>query len=178
MATYSMPKWRQRFLDLAEHIATWSYDPRTKVGAVIVDSKKRIVGTGYNGFPRGVKDLAERYEDRETKLKFVCHAERNAIDNAPMSVEGCTMYITLPPCNECAKSIIQSGIYKVVTKKHNREDTFDWLIAEQMFKEAGVQLFIADESNKYAHGQQTTLASEHDSVGETRKSLGDDGRDG
>lgn len=155
-----MGKWTERFFSLAEHIAEWSYDPRTKVGAVIVDSKKRIVGTGYNGFPRGVKDLPARYNDRETKLKFVCHAERNAIDNAPMSVEGCTMYVTLPPCNECAKSIIQSGIYKVVTKKQDREDTFDWMVAEQMFSEAGVLLVVVDESNKYIHGQGISTREE------------------
>lgn len=136
-----MSKWPQRFLDLAEHVAQWSQDPSTKVGAVIVDSKKRVVSLGYNGFPRGVSDTVKRYEDRETKLLFVCHAERNAIDNAPNSVEGCTMYVPLLPCNECAKSIIQSGIQKVVTYKPTREDRFNWDITRQMFKEAGVNLY-------------------------------------
>jgi dCMP deaminase len=109
-----MSKWCQRFLDLAEHIGEWSYDPRTKLGAVIVDDRNRIISIGYNGFPRGVKDLAKRYEDRPTKHLFVAHAERNALDNSPMSVEGCTMYVPLMPCNECAKSIIQRGIKKVI----------------------------------------------------------------
>ena len=136
-----MSKWSDRFLALAEHVAEWSYDPSTKVGAVIVDAKNRVVSIGYNGFPRGVKDLAERYNDREQKLLFICHAERNALDNAQHSVEGCTMYIPLLPCNECAKSIIQSGIIKVVTYKPTREDRFNWDITRQMFREAGVNLY-------------------------------------
>ena len=136
-----MSKWSDRFLALAEHVAEWSYDPSTKVGAVIVDSKNRVVSMGYNGFPRGIKDLPERYNDREQKHLFVCHAERNALDNAPHSVEGCTMYVPLLPCNECAKSIIQNGIVKVVTYKPTRKDTFNWDVTRLMFKEAGVLLY-------------------------------------
>jgi dCMP deaminase len=135
-----MNKWDKRFLDLAEHISQWSYDPRTKVGAVIVDDKKRVVSMGYNGFPRGVQDLESRYEDRPTKHLFVCHAERNALDNAPHSVEGCAMYVILLPCGECAKSIIQTGISKVVTYKPDRADTFNWNITLDMFNEAGIIL--------------------------------------
>ena len=146
-----MSKWSQRFLDLAEHIAEWSHDPRTKVGAVIVDDQKRVVSMGYNGFPRGVNDSDERYNDRNTKHLFVCHAERNALDNAPHSVEGCTMYVPLLPCNECAKSIIQNGISKVVSYKTNREDTFNWDITRIMFQEAGVLLYETErEINPYA----------------------------
>lgn len=136
-----MSKWSDRFLALAEHIAEWSQDPSTKVGAVIVDSQKRVVSMGYNGFPRGIKDLPERYKNRETKHLFVCHAERNAIDNAPRSVEGCTIYVPLLPCNECAKSIIQSGIKKVVTYQPTREDKFNWDITRLMFQEAGISLY-------------------------------------
>ena len=69
-----MTKWTQRFLDLAEHIGTWSYDPRTKLGAVIADKRNRIISIGYNGFPRGVLDIPERYDDRPTKHLFVAHA--------------------------------------------------------------------------------------------------------
>ena len=146
-----MSKWSQRFLDLAEHIAEWSHDPRTKVGAVIVDEQKRVVSMGYNGFPRGVNDSDERYNDRSTKHLFVCHAERNALDNAPHSVQGCTMYVPLIPCNECAKSIIQNGISKVVSYKTNREDTFNWNITRIMFEEAGVLLEETErEINPYA----------------------------
>ena len=136
-----MSKWADRFLALAEHIAEWSYDPSTKVGAVIVDDKHRVISMGYNGFPRGVRDLSRRYADKETKHLYVCHAERNALDNAPMSVEGCTMYVALLPCNECAKSIIQNGISKVITYKPDREDKFNWDVTRTMFREAGVTLY-------------------------------------
>lgn len=136
-----MNKWTERFLALAEHVAQWSLDPRTKVGCVIVDDKKRVVSIGYNGFPRGVSDTVARYADRDTKLLFVAHAERNALDNAPNTVEGCTMYVPLMPCNECAKSIIQKGITKVVTYRPEKDDgRFNWKITRQMFKEAGVML--------------------------------------
>jgi dCMP deaminase len=148
-----MSKWDQRFLDLAEHIAEWSHDPRTKVGAVIVDDQKRVVSMGYNGFPRGIKDSEERYNDRSIKHLFVCHAERNAFDNAPHSVEGCTMYVPLLPCNECAKSIIQNGITKVITYKTNREDTFHWDITRTMFQEAGVMLEEIDREINLNAGQ-------------------------
>jgi dCMP deaminase len=137
--------WHKRFLDLCEHVATWSKDPSTKLGSVIVDDKKRIVSVGYNGFPRGVEDFEERYEDRPTKYLFVAHAERNALDNAPMMVDNCTMYVTLLPCNECAKSIIQKGITKVVTYRPTREDVFNWNITLTMFNEAGVDVIYIDK---------------------------------
>lgn len=141
-----MGKWADRFLELAEHIGEWSHDPRTKVGAVIVDDKNRVVSIGYNGFPRGVLDKEDRYNDRPTKHLFVCHAERNALDNAPLSVEGCTMYVPLLPCNECAKSIIQCGISRVITRKPDREDTFNWDITLKMFEESGISVAYKDKN--------------------------------
>ena len=135
-----MTDWDERFLNLAEHVSQWSKDPRTKVGAVIVDQKKRVISLGYNGFPRGVEDTPERYDDRPTKHLFVAHAERNALDNSPMSVEGCTLYVPLMPCSECAKSIIQRGIARVVSYVPAREGVnFNWDITETMFAEAGVE---------------------------------------
>lgn len=140
-----MTDWDKRFLELADHIAQWSKDPRTKVGSVIVDQKKRVISVGYNGFPRGVNDNLARYNDRPTKRLFVAHAERNALDNAPLMVDGCTLYVTLLPCNECAKSIIQKGITRVVTYNSNREDTgFNWDITKKMFEEAGIVLDLLD----------------------------------
>jgi dCMP deaminase len=137
--------WNKRFLDLCEHVATWSKDPSTKLGSVIVDDKKRILSVGYNGFPRGVTDHEERYNDRPTKYLFVAHAERNALDNAPMMVDNCTMYVTLLPCNECAKSIIQKGITTVVTYQPEREDTFNWNTTLAMFDEAGVNVVYVEK---------------------------------
>lgn len=134
--------WDFRFLQLAETVASWSKDPSRKIGSVIVDSQRRVLSLGYNGFPRGVVDKVERYQDRDTKLKFVCHAERNALDNSPGSVEGATLYATLFPCNECVKSIIQRGITKVVTFVPDpaKNSLFFLPISRTMLSESGIEL--------------------------------------
>ena len=136
-----MTDWNQRFMDLAHHVADWSKDPSTKVGAVIVNDNKQVLGLGYNGFPRGVYDCPERYNNRSIKLLFVAHAERNALDNAT-SVEGATLYSTLFPCTDCAKGIIQRGIKRVVTSEPSpaQHQRFNCDISAIMFKEAGVEL--------------------------------------
>lgn len=145
-------KWTRRFLDLCFTIASWSKDPSTKVGSVIVDDKKRIIGVGYNGFPRGVDDDEARYENRATKYKMVSHAERNALDNSPIPVEGATMFVTLMPCSDCAKSIIQRGIKRVIVPPMPRhlEDSYDWdtdfynwKVTQLMFEEAGVEIVFS-----------------------------------
>ena len=142
-----MSKWTMRFMELAEHIASWSKDPSTQVGCVIVDQQNRVVSLGFNGFPRGVKDDSLRYSDKETKYLFVAHAERNALHNAPLSVEGCTLYSPLLPCNECAKSIIQKGMKKVVSYEPYEERIhLHWEITKKMFQEAGVQLYLINRS--------------------------------
>ncbi len=114
----TLDKWDNRYLSLAKEVATWSKDPSTQVGAVTVGAKKEVLSQGFNGFPRGIKDTDERYNHRETKYKFVVHAEMNAIYNATYSgtsLDGATLYIYgLPICSECAKGIIQVGIKKVV----------------------------------------------------------------
>jgi dCMP deaminase len=137
-----LDKWDKRFLELAIHISGWSKDPSTKVGAVIVAPDKRIISLGYNGFPRGVVDTEERLNDRETKYKFVAHAERNALDNTDQSIRGCTMYATLQPCPECAKSIIQRGVKKVVYRFNpERENLSQFLkYTLTMFHEASVEV--------------------------------------
>ena len=109
-----MPSWDERFLDLAAHIATWSKDPSTQVGAVIVDPLKRVVSTGYNGFPMNTADHLQYYLEREKKLLRVVHAEANAILFAKRDLTGCTLYCTMHPCANCAALIIQSGISRVV----------------------------------------------------------------
>jgi dCMP deaminase len=139
----SRDKWDQRFLDLAAHISSWSKDPSTKVGAVIVNDKNHIISLGYNGLPRGVDDCEARYNHRDVKYKFVCHAERNAIDNAHTDVTGCTIYVTLMPCNECAKSIIQRGIKRVVCKASDEIKPYlNWDVTKVMFEEACIQLDV------------------------------------
>jgi dCMP deaminase len=110
--------WHDRFFALADLVGSWSKDPSTKVGAVIVRPDRTIVSVGYNGFPRGVKDV---YSTREEKLLLTVHAEANAITTAREPLEGCILYVTpLHPCANCSGLIIQSGIkevhYKVKAK--------------------------------------------------------------
>lgn len=110
-------KWDRRFLEMAECVSQWSKDPSTKVGAVIVDPEtQRVISVGFNGFPRGIQDNAERLLLRETKYDLIIHAEMNALQFAERSVKGCTLYVyPLPPCIRCATMIIQSGIKRVVS---------------------------------------------------------------
>lgn len=112
-----MSKWDTRFMELAYRVASWSKDPVTQVGAVIVNERKQILGIGFNGFPRGVDDDEKKYTNREIKLLYVCHAERNALDNCLIDLhnQNATLYCTFFPCTDCAKSIIQRGIKRVVT---------------------------------------------------------------
>ena len=135
-------KWHKRFLDLADTFASWSRDPSTRVGAVIVRPDRTVASLGFNGFPRGVIDDPDRYNNREIKYKFTCHAEANAIVSAHGSLVGHTLYSSpLHPCNECAKLIIQSGIKSVVTRPPvdpRWKDSFS--VASQMFKEANVEV--------------------------------------
>ena len=107
-------KWDKRFLELAKHIAQWSKDPSTKVGAVIVDDQRRIISTGYNGFARGVLDIDERLSNRDQKLDMIVHGEINAIVFAREPLCGTTLY-TWPfmPCSRCAAIVIQAGIKTV-----------------------------------------------------------------
>lgn len=141
-------KWDKRYLALAESVAGWSKDPSTQVGAVAVNDNGNVVAQGYNGFPRGILDDVDRYTDRERKYKYIVHAETNCIYNAAYngsSLEGCTMYVwPLPVCHECAKAIIQSGVWRVVSPKFTDPETeLRWKDScEQtisMFEEAGVE---------------------------------------
>lgn len=137
--------WDDRFLALADHIAGWSKDPSTKVGAVIVRPNRTIASVGYNGFPRGVNDDPERLNDRPVKYAMTVHAEANAILSADGRLDGCTLYVTpLHPCANCAALIIQSGITRVVarmpTDPAHWADSFSK--AKIMFDEAGIEVII------------------------------------
>lgn len=120
-----------------------SKDPSTQVGACIVDEENRIVGIGYNGFPRGCSDDALPWsregELTDTKYPYVVHAEANAIMNKnTVSLHGCRMYVALHPCNECAKLILQSGIKEVVYFSDKYHDTPTMVASRRMFELAGV----------------------------------------
>ena len=137
--------WHNRFLDLASVIAQWSKDPSTKVGAVITRPDRTIASVGYNGFPRGVDDAPEIYEDRPTKYMRVVHAEANAILSAREPLHGYTLYVyPLHPCSNCSGLIIQAGI-KRVYYKYGSDSTrrtawaADHTQMVEMFEQAGVE---------------------------------------
>ena len=139
-----MTDWNQRFLSLAEHIAQWSKDPSTQVGAVIVDPCRRIVSTGYNGLPQGVDDTDNRLHTREIKYEMIVHGEINAILFAKQDLLGSTLY-TWPfmPCSRCAGIVIQSGLKTVVAPLNDSprwKDSFQ--LSQTMFAEAGVRLLL------------------------------------
>jgi len=142
--------WDQYFMAVALLSAQRSKDPNTQVGACIVDSRRRIVGVGYAGFPTGCSDdelpWAREGAPLETKYPFVCHAELNAILNRNSTdLIGCTIYTTLFPCNECAKAIIQSGISEVVFLSDKYRDSDANEAARTMFRLAGVATRKFDE---------------------------------
>jgi len=136
--------WDLWFLGLAEYVASASKDPSTKVGSVIVDSKRRIVSLGYNGLPAGIEDTEERLSNRELKYKLIVHAERNALLFSNSKVENCTIY-TWPfmPCSSCASLIIQSGISRVVSlNSENPRWLEDFFLSTRLFSEASVDLVL------------------------------------
>ena len=154
-------KWTHRFLDLAKHIATWSKDT-TKVGAVAVDSSKRILETGYNGLPRGVNDLPERME-RPAKYMWTSHAEENLVSHAAREVlAGATVYVTHLCCSRCARMLVNSGVSKIVCGDGTTsmpQEEFD--VAKQILAEAGVVLEMEDGhcgSGAVGNGDRRTIA--------------------
>lgn len=138
-----MSDWDLRFLKMAAEVGEWSKDPSRKIGSVIIKDR-RILATGYNGFPRGIADTPERLGVRYLKYKYVVHAEMNAIYNAiqhgtPLNCA--TLYATgLPICSECAKGIIQVGIKRVVIPKQNIPTHWQESceFAKELFHEAGI----------------------------------------
>lgn len=144
-------KWDRRFLALAEHIAQWSKDPSTQVGAVLVNDEGIVTGLGYNGFARGVADTDERLNDRPTKYALVVHAEVNAILMAGDKAKGCTLYVwpsfSIPCiCHDCCKTAIQVGVKEVVglsPTPENAERAKRWQdsidTSRMMCDEAGVK---------------------------------------
>ena len=128
--------WDEYFMGVAMLSAMRSKDPNTQVGACIVNREHRIVGVGYNGFPTGCSDDDLPWDREgdwiETKYPYVCHAELNAILNSiGGDLRGCTLYVALFPCNECAKAIIQAGIRKIVYLSDKYADTDGTLVQFQ-----------------------------------------------
>ena len=136
--------WDEYFMGLAHLSAMRSKDPSTQVGAVIVDQEHKVVGIGYNGLPIGCSDDEFPWDREggmlETKYAFVVHAELNAILNSTRNLHGCTLYVSLFPCNECAKAIIQSGIRKIVYEDDKYATADNGIASKKMLNAAGVEL--------------------------------------
>ena len=136
--------WDDYFMGVAKLSSMRSKDPNTQVGACIVNEKNRIVGIGYNGFPFGIDDDDYPWESDgdflNTKYPYVVHAEPNAILNATVSLERTTLYVTLFPCHECAKLIIQSGIREIVYVENKYQEASSVKASMRMLADAGVSM--------------------------------------
>ena len=139
-------KWQVRFMRVAKEVSTWSKDPNAKIGAIIVDENKRILATGYNGFPKNVTDDT-RLDQRDQKYKLIIHAEINALLNAlsnGVSVQDSTLFVYgLPICGDCAKMIAQSGINTVVTMVPDKDSKWydQWVNRTvPLFNECGIKV--------------------------------------
>lgn len=138
--------WNQYFMGVAELSARRSKDPNTQVGCCIASPYNKIYSLGYNGLPRGLSDDEFPWDNKsknpeETKYPYVCHSELNAILNFNgHTLHGYRLYVTLFPCNECAKAIIQAGIKEVIYRDNLYPDTVATKVSIKMFKAAGVKI--------------------------------------
>jgi dCMP deaminase len=181
MVQFFSNRWITYFFTIAKVVSEQSKDPSTKVGCVVVDNNKHILATGYNGFPVGMRDSDARYNDREFKLRHVCHGEANAICQCAQTgscFKDAFIFVTLQPCIECAKLIIRSGIKEVhflideeANEKRERalaergdECVNDW----RKSKEDAIRMMVECRINVYSH----TVISDpdvHVRVRKTRK---------
>lgn len=136
--------WDEYFMGIAVLSSLRSKDPNTQVGACIVDSENKVVSIGYNGMPRHCDEHElswNKGEGLDSKYLYVCHAEFNAILNTRegSALKGCTIYVTLFPCNECTKAIIQTGIKEVVYVSNKYKDQVTTQASMKMLELAGVK---------------------------------------
>ena len=141
----SLINWDEYFMGIALLSCKRSKDPNTKVGACIVDDDNKVVSIGYNGMPKGLDESKlswNKNDGLDSKYLYVCHAEFNAILNTRngSSLKGCTLYVTLFPCNECAKAIVQTGIKKIVYLDDKYHDTLFTQASRKLLLLAGVEL--------------------------------------
>ena len=143
--------WDNRFLELSEQVASWSKDPSTKVGCLIVSSDKRIIGQGFNGFPKKMLDDGRLF-DKVEKHRYIIHAEENALLNPTQPMQGATAYVwPLHPCPRCAAKLVQVGIAKVVANYPSEKHSTTYELAEvaELFKECGIEfILISTEAPK------------------------------
>ena len=141
-------KWQARFIKLAEEISTWSKDPSSRVGSVIVRPDRTICSVGFNGFPRGVKDSQDAIANRDAKLLRTLHAEVNAVLSAKEPLNGYSLFVwPFQPCAQCAAIVIQAGIAEVYCPYNDHLAHERWResfkAALQMFDEAGVRVIYS-----------------------------------
>lgn len=144
--------WDQYFMGLAKLSAERSKDPNTQVGACIVNHDNRVLSVGYNGAPVGFADDRLPWERigsfQETKYAYVCHAEMNAILNFHGNLRGTKLYVTLFPCNECAKAIIQAGIKEIVYLSDKYCDSDETQVSKRLLETCGVTYKQYEKSDK------------------------------
>ena len=145
--------WDEYFMGVAMISALRSKDPNSQVGACIVDENNKIVSMGYNGAPIGYDDDKDMTWNRDgdfldTKYAYVCHSELNAILNSKVPVRGCKLYVTLFPCNECAKAIIQSGIVEFVYLSDKYDQTPGNIASKKMLDACGIKYKKYEPSSK------------------------------
>ena len=138
--------WDEYFMGVAKLSGMRSKDPNSQVGACIVSQDNKILSMGYNGFPRACSDdefpWAREGEEMDTKYVYVVHSELNAILNyRGGSLEGAKLYVSMFPCNECAKAIIQSGIKTVIYDINKYPDSVSVLASKRMLRAAGIEVY-------------------------------------
>lgn len=141
--------WDEYFIGLAQLSAKRSKDPNTKVGACLVDQNKRVIGLGYNGMPKGNDNFPWEREGKpiDTKYPYVIHAEMNAILNSTKLIKDASIYVSLFPCSNCAKLLVQAGVIEVVYSDDKYKGTEDDDIAQKILKESGVKVRKVKEVN-------------------------------
>jgi len=144
-----VPGWDEYYLDICKAVAARSKDPNTQVGCIIAGPAHEIRSTGYNSFPRGIRDDVPERLERPTKYLWMEHAERNAICNAARvgtPLQDCTLYVELMPCMDCGRAIVQAGIVEVVVSSARMQqyssEYYDehFRVVEVLFKEAGIKV--------------------------------------
>ena len=137
--------WNKLWMDMALLVAQRSKDEQTQVGAVAVSPDNKNIHIAYNGFPIKIKDTEERWI-KPTKYSYVLHCETNLILNAKESLDSWSVFITIPPCPECTKLLIQSGIKRIVYHHEHQNNTkFDYSFSKELLKEAGIEIIKFEE---------------------------------
>jgi dCMP deaminase len=152
-----VPSWDEYYLDICKVVAARSKDPHTQIGCVIAGPAHEIRSTGYNSLPRGIRDDVPERLERPTKYLWMEHAERNAIYNAARCgtpLEGCTLYVEIMPCMDCARAIVQAGIREVVVSRDRMgqysSEYYDehFRMVEVLFQEAAIKVRQVPETEK------------------------------